>query len=162
MYKGISNYALGLTLRRTPAAIKKKMQELGLKRSDIELKAIRSLITKRPNSGQFKKGRLPHNTKYNGYERITKDGYIEIRLSKGNFKLKHRYQWELVNGPIPKGYCLRCKDGNRLNTSPDNWYLISLGENALRTTLGDMPKELIDSMLLHKRLTKKLKQIENG
>ena len=30
---------------------------------------------------QFKKGNLPHNTKFLGHERLTKDGYVEVSIA---------------------------------------------------------------------------------
>lgn len=80
---------------------------------------------------QFKKGNLPHNTNYLGHERLSKDGYIEISVNETNpytgferrYVLKHKHLWEQVNGPVPKGYALKCK-GDRLNTDPSNWELI--------------------------------------
>lgn len=82
---------------------------------------------------QFKKGRLPHNTKYLGHERLDKNGYLEISVAETNphtgyerrYVLKHRYLWEQKNGQVPKGHALKCLDGNRLNTDPSNWVLIS-------------------------------------
>lgn len=41
------------------------------------------------------------------------------------FVLKHRHLWEQVNGPVPAGMCLKSIDGNRQNTDPSNWQLIS-------------------------------------
>ena len=84
---------------------------------------------------QFKKGGVPPNTKYLGHERISKDGYIEISVAQRNphtgyerrYVLKHKYLWEKENGPVPAGMCLKCKDGNRLNTDPSNWMLIHRG-----------------------------------
>lgn len=82
---------------------------------------------------QFKKGRLPHNTKYLGHERLDNSGYIEISIAETNphtgyerrYVLKHRYLWEQQHGPVPAGHALKCLDGNRLNTDPANWVLIS-------------------------------------
>ncbi|MEP3297603.1 MAG: HNH endonuclease signature motif containing protein [Pseudoruegeria sp.] len=84
-----------------------------------------------PNSArtQFKKGQLPHNTKHCGHERISKDGYSEISIAEKNphtgyerrYVLKHRHLWEKANGPVPDGMCLKCVDGNKQNTDPDNW-----------------------------------------
>ncbi|MFO0773729.1 MAG: HNH endonuclease signature motif containing protein [Nitrospiraceae bacterium] len=81
---------------------------------------------------QFKPGNLPHNMKYLGHERLSKEGYIEISVAKTNphtgfdrdYVLKHRYLWEQRNGPIPDGHVLKCLDGNRLNTDPSNWVLV--------------------------------------
>lgn len=81
---------------------------------------------------QFTKGGLPHNTKYLGHERVSKDGYVEISVDQPNphtgyerrYVLKHRHEWEKVNGPVPDGMMLKCLDGNRLNTDPANWELL--------------------------------------
>ena len=84
-----------------------------------------------PNSARtrFKKGGLPHNTKYLGHERVSCDGYVEISVDEPNpytgyerrYVLKHRWLWERANGPVPEGHALKCLDGNRLNTDPSNW-----------------------------------------
>lgn len=84
---------------------------------------------------QFKSGRLPHNTKYLGHERVTDDGYVEISVAQTNphtgferrYVLKHRYLWERLHGPVPAGHVLKSLDGNRLNTDPSNWIVISRG-----------------------------------
>lgn len=80
----------------------------------------------------FQRNHTPHNTKYDGYERITKDGYVEIRIKKGSFILKHRYIWEQAHGALPKKMKLAFKDGNRLNITLENLELISEAENAKR------------------------------
>lgn len=80
---------------------------------------------------QFKKGGLPHNTKFAGHERVSKDGYVEISINESNphtgyerrYVLKHRWLWEKRNGPVPAGMCLKCK-GDKLNTDPSNWDLV--------------------------------------
>lgn len=81
---------------------------------------------------QFQAGNLPHNTKYLGHERVSKDGYVEISIAETNphtgyerrYVLKHKYLWERQHGPVPAGHALKCFDGNRLNTDPSNWVLI--------------------------------------
>lgn len=85
--------------------------------------------------GYFKKGQLPHNTKYLGHERVTKDGYVEISIAETNphtgferrYVQKHRYLWEQLHGPVPKGMALKSVDGNRQNTDPSNWILVKRG-----------------------------------
>lgn len=81
---------------------------------------------------RFKKGQRPKNTRVVGDERISKDGYVEICVPEVNpytgfehrFVLKHRWLWEQRNGPVPTGFCLKCIDGNRQNTEPENWQAI--------------------------------------
>lgn len=80
--------------------------------------------------GWFKKGHTPLNYKPVGSERISKDGYIEIKVKDPNkWKLKHRYLWEKHNGKIPKGMILIFKDNNKLNVCLNNLILISRAEN---------------------------------
>ncbi|WP_240000294.1 HNH endonuclease [Rhizobium halophilum] len=84
---------------------------------------------------QFKRGQLPHNTKFLGHERVSKDGYVEISIDEENphtgyerrYVLKHVHEWERLHGPVPDGLCLKCVDGNRLNTDPSNWIAIPRG-----------------------------------
>lgn len=93
---------------------------------------------------QFKKGGLPPNTKPIGYERITKDGYIEVKvkmrpsspLCKDNFILKHRLIWEEANGPIPKGYKVTFLDGNKQNCVFENLALVTNAEHLQMTRKG--------------------------
>ncbi len=49
----------------------------------------------RTKATRFKKGQKPHNHKPVGHERITADGYREIKTAEPNvFKLVHRVVWE--------------------------------------------------------------------
>lgn len=66
-----------------------------------------------------------------GTERI-KDGYAERKINDDKPEYKrwrgvHLINWEAINGPVPKGHCLKCLDGNRLNTDPSNWEAIPRG-----------------------------------
>lgn len=84
---------------------------------------------------QFKKGNLPHNTKYLGHERISKDGYVEISIDEPNphtgyerrYVHKHRYLWEKLHGPVPEGHVLKALDSNPTNTDPSNWEPVPRG-----------------------------------
>lgn len=91
-----------------------------------------------PNSAatQFKKGsrtgRAAENYRPLGTVRLSQDGYQEIKIHDGmpmqsRWRLLHLVEWEKVNGPIPEGQCLKCLDGDRLNTAPENWKLIPRG-----------------------------------
>lgn len=84
---------------------------------------------------QFSKGQEPHNTRYLGHERVSKDGYVEVSIAETNphtgysrrYVLKHRHEWEKVNGPVPEDHALKCLDGNRLNCDPSNWEPVHRG-----------------------------------
>lgn len=82
---------------------------------------------------RFKKGNIPKNHKPVGYERVTRDGYIEIKTAEPNvFEIKHRLVWIEHNGKIPPGYNVQFKDGNRQNVCIENLYLISRSEQLLK------------------------------
>ena len=75
---------------------------------------------------RFKKGQSPINCRPVGSERITNDGYIEIKIAEPNvWKFKHLVVWEKENGPIPKGHALVFADGDKTNISLDNLLLVT-------------------------------------
>lgn len=79
----------------------------------------------------FKKGNVPPNHRPVGSERISKDGYIEIKVEEPNkWRLKHRVVWENVNGKIPDGYIIIFRDNDRTNTSIENLILIKRSTHA--------------------------------
>lgn len=149
---------LAKLLNRTPASIKSKAIELGLKNSPEEIKAKVKLHSCKRT--QFKKGNVPHNTKHNGYERINADGYVEVRIKKGKFALKQRLVWEDANGPIPKSHIVVFKDGNKQNCRIDNLELITRAENMIRNSVHNYPEELVPSLTYVARINNKLKQLE--
>jgi hypothetical protein len=109
---------------------------------------------------RFKKGNTPHNTKFDGFERISKDGYIEIRVAKGRFRLKHRLEWEKVNGEIPAGSIIVCKGDNIKDCNPDNWELITMRENMDRNSGAiNLPDSMIATYLASssRKVDKRLK-----
>lgn len=82
-----------------------------------------------------------------GTERVSKDGYLERKVNddlplQRRWKFVHRIVWEEANGPVPKGYCVAFKDGDKRNVSLDNLELRSLVENMRRNTIQNLPKEL--------------------
>ena len=62
-----------------------------------------------------------------GTERVTKDGYVEVKVAEGlqerpnsNFRLKHHVVYENAYGPIPHGCNVVFADGDKRNFDPDN------------------------------------------
>lgn len=79
---------------------------------------------------QFKKGgrtgRANDLYKPIGTERVSKDGYRERKIHDGlprqsRWRAVHLVEWEAINGPVPADHCLKCLDGDRTNTAPENW-----------------------------------------
>lgn len=78
------------------------------------------------NSTSFKKGHASTNKKDIGSERLSKDGYVEIKVDNDRrWALKHRVVYEEAYGPIPENHLIRFKDGNPLNLEPDNLVAVS-------------------------------------
>ena len=117
---------------------------------------------------RFKKGHVPKNHKPVGYERITRDGYIEVKTAEPNvFELKHRLVWIEHNGEIPPGYNIQFKDGNRQNVSIENLYMISRSEqlkkeNSLYARYPEDVQYLIKLKgALNRQINKATKKIES-
>lgn len=73
----------------------------------------------------FKKGQSCYNKRPLYSERVSKDGYIEIKTAEPRtWKLKHKWMWEQKNGKIPDGMCLIFRDRNKLNCTMENLALI--------------------------------------
>jgi hypothetical protein len=124
---------------------------------------------------QFRKGNLPHTAKWLGHERVSKDGYVEVSIDETNphtgferrYVLKHRWQWEQVNGPVPDGMALKCLDSNKENTDPSNWELIPRallpllngGRHKRRLAFDEASPELKPTILTMAKLTHKARQV---
>lgn len=111
-----------------------------------------------PNSAatRFKKGErrgvAAKLYKPMGTERVTKDGYIERKVNddlplQARWRAVHLIRWEAIHGPLPQGHALKCLDGDKANTAPENWKCIPramLPRLSGRWTTGfdDAPAEL--------------------
>lgn len=86
---------------------------------------------KKAKNTMFKKGHLPHNHRPIGSQRITKDGYIEIKIFEPRtWKAKHIILWEQHNGKVPKGHNVIFIDKNKENIRIENLALVSRAELA--------------------------------
>lgn len=111
----------------------------------------------------FKKGNIPKQHRQVGEERITVDGYLEIKIAEPNkWVLKHRLVYEEAYGKIPKGMNLIFADGNKLNLELDNLLLVTDNE-LLRMNRNNLIKEDKDLTKSGLALTKLMnKMYENG
>lgn len=103
---------------------------------------------------QFKKGLIPHNAKYDGYERINVYGYIEVRVSSKKFVQKHRLVWEQHNGKIPAGTNIQFRDGNRQNCAIENLYAITRSDQLRENSIINYPPEA-------RKVIRKIAKIKN-
>ena len=117
------------------------------------------------NATSFKKGQIPKNHRPVGSERITKDGYIQVKTAEPRtWRLKHIVEWEKVNGSLPKGHCIRILDGDRTNCHIDNLICISRGANATsnqRNKANTISPELNKAILMTEHLKDKIRSKNN-
>ena len=77
----------------------------------------------------FAKGNVPPNHRPVGSERISKDGYIEVKVAEPNkCRLKQRVVYEETNRKIPEGCPIIFLDGNKRNFDIDNLRCITRSE----------------------------------
>jgi hypothetical protein len=157
---------------KVPDAIKQEFIEYArIKKGNIpsnkgkkQIEYMSPETIERTKATRFKKGNLPGNTLFDGAVSIRhehkyrKGGNITkyIRISKGKWKELQIYNWEKINGPVPKGFVLACKNGDRLNCEPSNWFLLSMADNVRRNSIHNYPKEIVDTIQLMGRMKRKI------
>lgn len=115
---------------------------------------------------QFKKGQLPRNTMPLWTFRLNTDGYLLLKTGRrgpkpnDRWEFVHRLIWEQANGPIPEGYRIWWKDGDRLNCSLSNLEMLSGAEHIARTTVQNLPPELRQVIQLAGALKRKINNRE--
>lgn len=117
----------------------------------------------RMHETQFKKGQMPHSWRPLWSDRISKDGYLEIKVREreglyGNWVGAHVLLWEDKHGPIPRGHKLAFKDGNKAHVALSNLELISNAEMMRRNTIHKLPKELVNTIMLLGAVKRKVRE----
>lgn len=115
---------------------------------------------------QFKKGQFPANHDPGFYVigalRVNTDGYIDMRTSFApgglGWSMLHIVLYEDKYGPVPKGHCLRFKDGDKLNIELENIELISRGENCRRNSIHHLPPLLKKTIMQLGVLKRKIRE----
>jgi hypothetical protein len=103
---------------------------------------------------QFPKGHKPHNWTPEGTERISKDGYIEIKHN-GKYRAKHRIIYEEHHGIKLDPYeVVIFLDRNPRNLDISNLKSISRQEHMQRNHWVHLPQELQEVIHLKKNITK--------
>lgn len=104
----------------------------------------------------FKKGRVPHNFKSNGYECIDTNGYRKVKTDKG-MEFLHRKVWVDNHGEIPSNHLVRFKDGDRTNCNIENLVLVSIQSNMSINSIRNYPPEVRQTINLISKLKKTIK-----
>lgn len=129
---------------------------------------------------QFKAGALSGRAKQLlkpiGAERISKDGYLERkirddipagvsrreanRLRQRRWRAVHLIVWEEANGPLPKGFAVCFKNGDKRDIRLDNLELVKRADLMHRNTIHNLPPELKKTVQLLGRVTRQIRKRE--
>ncbi len=113
---------------------------------------------------QFKKGnvskRWDPDTYFVGALRLNSYGVVDMKIKEGlrAWRAFHMILWEDAHGPLPKGHCLRFKDGDSLNIELDNIELITRAENMRRNTIHNLPKPLVNTIMALGALKRRIRE----
>lgn len=119
-------------------------------------------VYEKAKATMFKKGSKPHNHKPVGSERITKDGYIEIKTKEPRkWELKHRVLWFEKNPPLKKDETLYFLDGNGQNVTLSNLGVKTRAQNMFENSHQQYPKEIIPSLVLVNKIKKVIQNPKN-
>lgn len=101
---------------------------------------------KGPNKTSFKPGNKPQTWRPCGSVRVSKDGYLEVKVQEPrHWEQMHTIIWSAVNGPVPDGCCVSFKDGDKTNVKISNLELITRNANLQINRIGCVPDELRDT-----------------
>ena len=67
-----------------------------------------------------------------GSERLRntgKNSYVEVKVSRSEWRLKHHLIWEKAHGKAPDGYCICFADGDNRNFDIDNLQAVPMEEH---------------------------------
>ncbi len=114
---------------------------------------------------QFKRGAKPHTWKPIGSTRLTKDGYLQRKISDTGYPPRdwvgeHILIWQHAHGQVPKGFAIAFKDGNKAHIDLDNFELISRQELMRRNTIHNYPPELAEVIRLGASLKRQIRKID--
>lgn len=130
-----AHFRLALTCQQVTAAAKNRKINNGLDGrfpsghipANLGQKGIR-----RSPTTEFRPGNRPATYRPVGSERVTRDGYLEVKIADPKtWRGKHLVVWEAAHGPLPKGHVVVFGDGDKRNFAPENLVLVSRGELAV-------------------------------
>lgn len=124
---------------------------------------------------QFKKGEMSGQAQHNyvpiGSTRISKDGYLERKVTDDpalyparRWVAVHRLVWEAIHGPIPDKHVVRFKIGMQTAIEDDitvnRLECISLADNMRRNTIHRYPKEIKDAVRSIAVLNRRINRVQ--
>ena len=115
----------------------------------------------RSHETQFKKGHKPHTWNPVGHERVSKEGYLQRKLTdtgvtRRDYVPIHHIVWKEAGREIPEGYALIFKDGNKRNFALDNLELLHRSELMRRNSYHNHGPEIAKLIQLQGAITRQI------
>lgn len=113
---------------------------------------------------RFKKGQRSSRWDPDDYAvgalRVNADGYIDMKIREGSraWRQLHLILWEDAHGTVPRGHCLRFRDGDKLNVELANLELISRSDLMRRNTIHNLPAPLKTTIHALGRLKRRIRE----
>lgn len=115
---------------------------------------------------QFRPGTRPYNWQPVGSLRVDAQGYTWRKVRDGavparhNWRMLHVLMWEDVHGPVPKGWIVVFRNGDRHDLRLDNLEMIHRRDNARRNCMYTrMPPELARLAQMKGALTRRINRL---
>lgn len=110
---------------------------------------------------RFKKGQMPKNWKPLGSERISKNGYLQRKMTDTGYPPHdwvgvHIIVWVQHHGAVPKGHAVVFKDGDKRHITIDNLDMISRRDLMLRNSIHHLPDDLKQVIRLNGVIRRKI------
>jgi hypothetical protein len=127
-------------------------------------KGTHYMASGRAKETQFKKGSRPPNWCPIGTTRISKDGYLERKVTdtgcpQKHYVGEHRLLWEKHHGPVPAGHAVVFRDGEKTHITIENLELVSRAELMRRNSVHNYPDELFRVIQLKGVLKRRIKDL---
>lgn len=115
----------------------------------------------RSSKTRFKKGQNPHNWHPIGHERITDEGYRQIKMADSGCTQRdyiniHWLVWCFAGGTLPDGYTLAFRDGDKSNVDLENLELVSRTDLMRRNSYHRYGKEIALAVQLKGAITRQI------
>jgi hypothetical protein len=113
---------------------------------------------------RFRPGQMPTNHKPVGYERVNADGYRERKVAEPKtFRAVHVLLWQEHLGPVPQGFAVIFKNGNKADIRIDNLALVSRADLMRRNSYHNRyPKEIALAIQLKGALQRQINKRERA
>jgi len=167
LYPHNSNPEIGRILGRTESAVLNRAIKYGLKKADgYQNPGCRQPGEQPWNAGlkgwkaggrsaetRFRSGNQPDNRRPLGHERVTREGYLERKVSttgvsRRDFRPVHHLVWEEAGREIPPGHVLVFVDGDKRNFDLENLRLLSRAELLGKNSVHNLPKPVARAVQL--------------